>query len=251
MRGRPVAVASALIAGLALAGCYGSTEPATEIGPESARLNARGTTNNGPATSYFEYWLTGSSQVRRTPAVSWPGGISGPFWQRVSGLAASASYSFRMCGADSGATSYVCAQTRTFTTTRALEDSVEGSFFSLADPKVTWIVDAASGPSGDNPHGTFELAERSGLGTTVQFTGRVVCLHVDGREATIRALGERTTNPPDSTDTVTLLVSLVDGHLAADSVGPYVFESRLATDCSTEPFGQSPGGDFVVNDATP
>ncbi len=41
---------------LVLGGCYGSTEPATNIGEDSATLRAQGTANNGPATSYFEYW---------------------------------------------------------------------------------------------------------------------------------------------------------------------------------------------------
>jgi hypothetical protein len=54
----------ALVAGV-FAGCYGSTEPATDIGPESATLQGHGTANNGPAKSWFQYWLTGSE---RSPA---------------------------------------------------------------------------------------------------------------------------------------------------------------------------------------
>jgi hypothetical protein len=60
---------------LILSGCYGSTEPATDIGPESAKLNARGTANNGPAHGGFEYWLTNataSANARRKPSPQVP-----------------------------------------------------------------------------------------------------------------------------------------------------------------------------------
>ncbi len=43
-----------VVAAITLAGCYGSTEPATDVRPNSAVLQARGTANDGPAFSYFE-----------------------------------------------------------------------------------------------------------------------------------------------------------------------------------------------------
>ena len=51
---RRIAVSALLCAGV-LAGCYGSTEPATEVAFDSAKLNGRGTADKGPAFSYFEY----------------------------------------------------------------------------------------------------------------------------------------------------------------------------------------------------
>jgi hypothetical protein len=54
----------AVVAGLALTGCYGSTEPATEVTADTARLNARGTANNGPATSFFEIWPTNAPSAK-------------------------------------------------------------------------------------------------------------------------------------------------------------------------------------------
>ncbi len=68
---------------VALAGCYASTEPATNVGPEAATLNARGTANNGPARSHFEFWMTGSTRVSWTDDQRWPAGASGPFSQRA------------------------------------------------------------------------------------------------------------------------------------------------------------------------
>ena len=90
MRGKRSAAAVAM-AGLALVGCYGSTEPATEVERDSARLNARGTANNGPASSVFEYWPAGRQDAaRQTRRLNWPGGASGP--DRIHGQCAAAQH---------------------------------------------------------------------------------------------------------------------------------------------------------------
>jgi hypothetical protein len=73
---------------LILGGCYGSTEPATDVGSETATLRAQGTANNGPAGSWFEYWVTGSTaNPRTTESIHWPSGASGAFSQKVKNLA--------------------------------------------------------------------------------------------------------------------------------------------------------------------
>ncbi len=59
---RPSAVVAVVAAALALAGCYGSTEPATQIDFDQATLNAHGTANAGDAHVYFEYWQTAHPQ---------------------------------------------------------------------------------------------------------------------------------------------------------------------------------------------
>ena len=51
-----------IAAALALAGCYGSTEPATQIDFDQATLNAHGTANAGDAHVYFQYWQTSNPQ---------------------------------------------------------------------------------------------------------------------------------------------------------------------------------------------
>jgi hypothetical protein len=82
--------AVSVVSALTLAACYGSTEPATSIGEDSATLHARGTANNGPATSYIEYWTDGDplpgQSGPRTPVRSWPAGVSGAFSEKVSDL---------------------------------------------------------------------------------------------------------------------------------------------------------------------
>ena len=67
-------------------GCYGSTEPATEVGGDSARLNGQGTANNGPAFSRFKYRAFLGPEMA-TGYREWPAGASGPFSERILGPA--------------------------------------------------------------------------------------------------------------------------------------------------------------------
>jgi hypothetical protein len=167
--------------GLALAGCYGSTEKATDVGFTSATLHGHGVTNNGPATSFFEYWPTATpAQKQTTQNRDWPANISGNFSEQVSGLSQGTKYQFRLCGHDSGQPS-ICAQTRNFET--PAPDRVVGTATS---GDLTWTLDASSGPSGENPHGTFQGYQPS---TQSGFTGSIGCLAVHGDTARFYAVG--------------------------------------------------------------
>jgi hypothetical protein len=165
---------------LAATGCYGSTRSADEVAFDGARLNAQGTTNHGPAYSFFEYWPTAfSARVGTTPRREWPGDVSGPFSARVQSLAVNTPYSFRMCGGDEGAAP-VCAQTEKFSTAKPGGDLVIGT----AAPDVGFrptVVNATSDASGANPSGTLSL-----LG---QFSGRVTRMTVQGNRAAVFAEG--------------------------------------------------------------
>jgi hypothetical protein len=112
-------VAIALAAAAVLPGCYGSTEYVTKLDLTSATLNGHGTTDDGAAGVYFEYWPTDTPAAKQTTqAETVPGGVTGPFSQSVAGLEEDTSYSYRLCGADEGEPA-VCAQTRTFVTGRS------------------------------------------------------------------------------------------------------------------------------------
>ena len=168
------------------AGCYGSTEPATDIGEDRATLRGQGTANNGPASSHFEYWTDGDplpGQARlRTPTRSWPAGASGPISERLSDLLVASRYHFRLCGNDQGGTP-VCAQTRTLSTPTPAGDYVKGSFSGSAPPAgIAYTVrfNARSGPTGQNARGTVKLTF---AGQTQ--TDTVVCLTVGKTFATI------------------------------------------------------------------
>ena len=53
---KPPLLAVCVLAGVAvLSACAGSTEPATNVTNVSAQLNAKGYTNDGPATWWWEY----------------------------------------------------------------------------------------------------------------------------------------------------------------------------------------------------
>jgi hypothetical protein len=239
---------------MALAGCYASTEPATNVGPESAKLNARGVANSGPASSYFEYWLTGSTQAHDNIAAgSWPAGASGPFSKVVTLLSADADYSFRVCGSDDGAQSH-CAQTRSFKTLPAVEDSVEGAFFHACCASLN--VDATSGPSGENPHGSMSLGEFPAFSPGRQFSGSVTCLIVHGRSAAVGAVGQWREFGTQNTDPYpgSLTAGIVDGHLGVDKLGRRSAGPASPPDCASVGFDNlyvSNENYFVVNDAQP
>jgi hypothetical protein len=232
------------VCAVALGGCYASTEPATDVGSTSAQLNARGTANNGPATSRFEYWITGATTRQSTPPQSWPAGASGPFSAKVTGLAASTSYSFRVCGADnSGGGATTCAQTRAFKTSAPVEDSAVGYWPN--SPHFFGEVDAHSGPSGQSAHGTM-----SARVSFQAFTGSVTCLLVAGNHATVGAVGNY---PGEPAAKETMITTIVDGGAtAADTVNPSITEGST-TPPVCNPFTGSgtivDGGDIVVNDA--
>jgi hypothetical protein len=196
-----------VIAAITMAGCYGSTEPATDVRPNSAVLQARGTANDGPAFSYFELgkaW-TPPQQDGKTPTRTWPAGASGPISERVTGLEEATDYRYRVCGNDAGKAA-VCANTRSFTTPGPDGvDSVIGFWragFS-ADP-TGGSVRAIRDTDGANPRGNLSITTiaQSDPGEAFQehrFTGFVTCLRIDGVRATVGAVGaERVDGGPDT-----------------------------------------------------
>lgn len=182
-------------------------------------LHARGTANNGPASSYFEYGPTSLTGFeRQTPGHRWPAGASGPFSDNtrfLGPLYANTDYKFRVCGSDdddlNGPT--VCAQTRTFRTPPATKDAViGGGRFGISPGFAAGEVDAFAEPNGSNPGGTMrhQLHEPNTI-----FAGRVTCVQVSGRTGVIGAVGRRTTDgtepDPNGTPNASSVVTVVDG----------------------------------------
>ena len=228
MRRKLVVAGLSAVSALVLGSCYGSTEPATGVGEDTAVLHGQGTADKGAATSYFEYWATGdpaSGYPRpRTPTRSWPSGASGPISENASDLLVASQYSFRLCGQDQS-TPTVCAQTRTFTTRTPPGDYVKGSLsFAGAQIPPTPIppfvarFNARSGPSGEGAKGTVTDVRKDGS----RFVTTVTCLRVTGNHATIGAKSETgsaflfdvqsdrssvgfqtVTNPPDCSSSAT------------------------------------------------
>src|SRR3954447_24569997 len=186
---------------LAASGCYGSTEPATNIAFDHATLNGHGTMNNGPADVRFDLWETARPSERRsTLPKTVSGGVSGPVSSPNSpfgpyGLVPDTDYSFRLCGRDQGAQADVCAQTRTFRTLKPSGDLLRG-FFALQFTGIghTGNVQAESGPAGGGATGRLQLPGE--LGNT--FDGSVTCLSVHDHDAAVGALGTTVDGTPAS-----------------------------------------------------
>jgi hypothetical protein len=243
----------ALVGVVFLTGCYAQTQPATDVGSETATLRAHGTADHGQAESWFEYEVSGRvGDPQQTGQLTWPGGASGPIIQKVTDLSAGTSYSFRICGTDVQ-TDPVCAQTKTFTTKPPTEDVAHGGWWSGCCN--SFGVNARSGPGGENPTGSMNLrAGNSFDPVSRSFGGTVTCLEVDGRQAVIGAVGQVTTSPPGTSNPATLLALVVDGVTAADEfeVGEIVSGST-PPNCATATFGSPSEAqdwfEFVVNDA--
>lgn len=209
----------------------------------AATLHASGTANHGPAQSHFEYWVNGATNRDSTATRHWPDGASGPFSERVGGLYASKTYLFRLCGSDDGGGAPVCAQTRQFTTSAPVKDTLTGSWgFS---PHFNGRVDASSGPVGQSPQGTFEARQEFDT-----FTGNVTCLLVSGNKATVGGVGH-TWDSPAANETA--IVTVVDGGPSGtDTIGVVITPGGTTPpNCATAPPGGRDDGDtaLVVNDA--
>jgi hypothetical protein len=224
---------------------------------DRATLNARGTANNGPATSVFEYWPTGRQDVtRRTRRLAWPAGASGPIVFTVTPLRPGTPYSFRLCGADKGQTD-VCAQTRSFTTSASSEDLVSGSYERPGGLGGT--VDAASRPSGENPRGSVSSSSTGGPTGRFTFSGNVSCLKVVGHRGVVGAEGSIQPAGAPGSLPATSLLTVDDGVVDdPDTVGESVsYTTSLPPpppDCDNASFAgnQALGaddGDLMVFDA--
>jgi hypothetical protein len=259
LTGRISAWLSGVLVAVALAGCYGSTEPATDVGIDSATLNGQGTANNGRAHSYFQYWLTGASDAEPPRAGDFylPAGASGPISAKVTNLAAGSSYSFKLCGADINAEGEggpeICAQTRTFTTKAPVEDALRGGFWSGCCSRLT--ISAKSAPNGTNASGSVYVHKSSSspFDPSRDFSGTVTCLAVDGSRAAVGAVGKWTqSGAPDRN--ATFLITVVDGRTQEDTYNEIETAGSAPPNCATASFANQntlidPTADFIVNDA--
>ena len=124
-----------LVATLLAVGCAGATEPATNVLNLSAQLNAKGYTNDGPATWWWEYdtvqadlGTANDTEVcgvgagpkepdnRCGPATGGSSSSQIPLNVVITGLTPSTTYYFRACGQDTNDADPTCANVRSFTT---------------------------------------------------------------------------------------------------------------------------------------
>ena len=237
---RLLVAASALAGLLALAGCYGSTEPATDIAFDNATLNGKGTTNNGPAAVYFEYWPTSDpSNVSQTLRKDIPGGVTGPISIEATpfhtGLRVDTPYSFRLCATDRGSPNGACAQTRTFRTAKPAGDFVGGVVITqIGGVGHDGGVRAQSSASGANASGSLRIPDLNGNALNASVT----CLSVRGNQAVVGGLGTRTDGTPAAG-----IMKLSD---EPDQVNFTITDHGSAPNCANEPIGELFSGGILV-----
>ena len=249
-----------LLLGLLLAGCYGQTDPATDVTQSGATLHGHGTTNNGPADVWFEYWPTAAiAQRKLTPERRIPGDVTAPFTEPVSGLAANTHYSFRLCGRDVGGPA-ACAPVRSFTTG---QDFVRGNGYGAIQIGIyeAFDVEAFNGPQGSGPSGrAFAQWADPYPGVVLSYGSRTTpnttCVAVRGREAVVGFMTPASSDSPAEGPHHLQVWDLGREGSGADRFLFEQFSGRAATDCS--PLLSSPdnatrmeSGDVVVNDAMP
>lgn len=237
-------------AALALTSCSGRTEPATEVGPHSAKLNAYGKADNGPAYSFFKYQRSEYDQYNQgwesfTPRRDWPAGAAANFSETVSGLLAGTSYTYRVCGNDQGQAASCTASSQKFTTASTpTSDVVDGRYTT---PYVGYQgnLHAVAGPTGASPSGTFSFA-----GGKSRFSGRVTCLTVSGSRATVGVVGTGNGGWTDYPQTG--LVTVVDGGSSGDTTNVQLTEGTTPPSCAAASFANQSsvgGSSLVVQDA--
>jgi hypothetical protein len=179
-----------------LAGCYGSTEPATNVTVDSATLHGRGTADQGSTPVWFQYWPTARPDEVTKLDVQTFGGETGPVSKGTHTLAIATNYSFRMCGSDQTIPQGACAQTRTFTTLQPAGDLVRGNFFAqIGGVGHDGTVEARSDTGGAHPGGTITLPVENTDEGFVKFSGAVTCVLVQGNRAAVGAVGTLGTAP--------------------------------------------------------
>jgi hypothetical protein len=241
-----------IAAGAAFTGCYGSTEPATNITGDTATLNGQGTANNGDARIYFQLWNTKTGVHRDTPEQYVHAGASGPFVVNVRALEANTGYSFRLCGSDVDPVREVCAQTRTFTTGPLRNDWVQASWAVGAGTGFSGGVYARGEPNGENPTGTVGTTVQCDINHCFVFDGSVTCMKVQGNKAVVGAVGkEDDLGDPSPPPAQTRLVFVLDDDSGSDQTG-YTSESGTTPpNCAAADLSGPIGGDpRVTSQAT-
>ena len=258
---RLVVVLVSVVGAVGLSGCYGSTEPATNVGLDRATLAAHGTANAGDAHVYFQYWPTAHpDDVFTTIGKDVPAGSSGDYTEPTAssftGLAPATEYGYHVCARDQSAPGGVCAQTRTFSTVRPAGDTVSGSYLTaFGGIGHSGSVDAHASTSGKvsgwitlptDHNGSYPFA-------TGQFTGFVTCIRVQGNRATVGALG----NAGKPNTLVAALFEVVDTgpgpwNGSGDQIAWTEVQSSTAPNCAAGSFtdlSSPPYSELIVYDA--
>jgi|SoiMethySBSTD1v2_1073268.scaffolds.fasta_scaffold819643_2 hypothetical protein len=230
---------AAIAVAVCASGCaVGVRGPVTQLTTHSAVLNGRvASTASGDASYYFE-WGEGD-ELQKTPVETLfvGAGFAPPVSAPVDGLEPEPTYHFRVCAEDAenqGAPE--CSPFREFSVAAtAGQDYAVGEWVLSG---TLFVLDAHSGPLGENPLGS--LVADAGRGA--RETGEVACLRVDGNRATV---GVRFPTIGDS------FFFLQDNPTGQDGFAGEPADGRPVTGCPAPPatFGTLQNGDVEIHDA--
>jgi hypothetical protein len=255
---RRLLCAVAVLGGLAAAGCIGITDPASNVGQTTARLNAHGRTDDTSAHFYFRYANQEAdlptAAAKRTPTRTVPAhrpdnGEFGYFGENVTDLSPGRNYFFELCGGDDkpGVPDWCGGRQEFFTEPSSSNDWVVGWMYAGYGPYVNrYVFNAASGPQGQSADGWFEFIYRDAYFLPTYET-RVTCLDVDGHRA---AVGEVSKGSDGSTIGRVWTVT-DDGPSGSGRINTINVVQQLPPDCVNASFdNQDPAyeGHLVITD---
>jgi hypothetical protein len=183
---RPALALSAIVVGVVVSSCaVGVRKPASAITETSAVLRGDVLSTTGGTGSYYIEYGTAGAQTQRTPTreIDFTTNTIYPVAEPISGLTPEAAYHYSVCAEDSeNPGDAFCSPDQTFVATD--KDFVSGSgcwVCGLTD----FNLDVRSGPSGESPDGSGHFG-----GPSTLISGRVSCLTVTGKRATLGITGE-------------------------------------------------------------
>jgi hypothetical protein len=239
---------SAIVVAVVVSSCaVGVRQSASDITTTSATLNGKVlSTTGGPGSWYIEYGPP-TARTERTPTrtIDFAVGQVEPVSEPVDGLEPGTTYHFAVCAEDSeNPGEPFCSPDQTFTTAPSKDSVVGTATLNVGVPQhpllLTYEFNAFSGPSGEDPTGTIQVAD---------FTLDVVCLAVSGTRAVVGA--------HEVVNNLDIYYVINDGAVDADALGQTVPPGgQPADDCANviqeditlESVFES---DVVVTDARP
>jgi hypothetical protein len=199
---RKILCVIAACGGIALTGCVAVTTGATNVGENSARLNAYGRSDDSPAHFYFRYADNkadlGTAAGKTTPKRTVPANVPSDggrvhFGENVTGLSPGRLYWFEVCGGDSTVSPDLCGGVKSFfTTPTTAQDWIQSRFRYGGEYGLIVNIDAASGPQGQNADGRFTDSIRY-FGNRAE--GEVTCLLLNGNRVVVGVVGTRYREP--------------------------------------------------------
>jgi len=210
---RLVVPAVALICAVVLAGCQGTTTPATNVGTTTATLNAQASCSGGVPTPCSWYWRWGtngnyqySSAIQGPVTTTWSGTLN----YIATGLTPGTTYSYQVCGEGDNVSSFVCLGSANGTPSQFTTESSGSSTIPSTTTTTSTSTTTTTTPSSSSV--AFVQADDTGTingNTTSIGSGQSnqVLAHDTGIGHSVVLMIQTLTDPGTETNTVTSVSS--------------------------------------------